>query len=199
MSLFIYDNSANKFGFKDPKMLTTSAQYILRTPEIMTMFTKSLKLSSSSTTPTSRISPPLASLSRSFIRRTSWLLVWCTSCTFWWSRSSWRTRSVFIFLLLQYIWAVAWDFQQFDILTSVDSEEPVQPPFKLRTSKRCSVSSLTLIEYSSDKQRLWSDCIYAQADLSLCWSHIPHCWKSHALAHIICLIWFFTSHQQSFS
>ena len=21
-----------------------------------------------------------------------------------------------------------------------------------------------------------------QADLRLCWSHIPHCWKSHALA-----------------
>ena len=80
------------------------------------------------------------------------------------------------------IWSVAWDFQQFDISTSVDSDEPVQPPFKLRTSKRCSVSSLTLIEYSSDEQMLWSDCAYAQADLSLCWSHIPHCWKSHALA-----------------
>ena len=26
--------------------------------------------------------------------------------------------------------------------------------------------------------------MYAQADLRLCWSHIPHCWKSHALAHI---------------
>ena len=28
-------------------------------------------------------------------------------------------------------------------MTSVDSGEPVQPPFKLRNSKRCSVSSLT--------------------------------------------------------
>ena len=36
------------------------------------------------------------------------------------------------------------------ILTSVDLDEPVQPPFKLRNSKWCSVSSLTLIEYSSD-------------------------------------------------
>ena len=34
-------------------------------------------------------------------------------------------------------------FQQCGILTSVDSGEPVQPPFKLRNSKRCSVSSLT--------------------------------------------------------
>ena len=57
------------------------------------------------------------------------------------------------------------DFQQFDILTSVDSDEPVQPPFKLRASKRCLVSSLTLIEYSSDEQRLWSDCAYALAQL----------------------------------
>ena len=25
---------------------------------------------------------------------------------------------------------------------------------------------------------LWSDCAYTQAGLSLCWSHIPHCWSS---------------------
>ena len=80
------------------------------------------------------------------------------------------------------IGASACDFQQFDILTSVDSDEPLQPPFKLRNSKWRSVSSLTIIEYSSDKQRLWSDCAYAQADLRLCWSHKPNCWKSHALA-----------------
>ena len=23
-----------------------------------------------------------------------------------------------------------------------------------------------------------------QADLRLCWSHIPHCWKSHVVAHM---------------
>ena len=80
-------------------------------------------------------------------------------------------------------WAVAWDFQQFDVLTSVDSDETLQPSFKLRNSKWCSVSSLALIENSSDLQRLWSDCAYTQAGLSLCWSHIPNCWKSHALAH----------------
>ena len=48
------------------------------------------------------------------------------------------------------ILAVTCDFQQCDILTSVDSDEPVQPPYKLRNSKLCSVSSLTVIEYSSD-------------------------------------------------
>ena len=81
-------------------------------------------------------------------------------------------------------WAVECDFQQFDILTSLDSDEPLQPPFKLKHSKRCSVSSLTIIEYSRDLQRLWSDCAYSQADLRLCWSHIPHCWKSHALTQL---------------
>ena len=26
---------------------------------------------------------------------------------------------------------------------------------------------------------------YAQAGLRLCWSNIPHCWKSHVVAHIV--------------
>ena len=70
------------------------------------------------------------------------------------------------------------DFQQCGILTWIDSDEPVQPPFKLFNSR--SVSSLPRIEYSSDWH--WSDCAYAQADLSLCCSHIPYCWKSHVAA-----------------
>ena len=41
-------------------------------------------------------------------------------------------------------------FQQSGFLTSVDSDELVQPPFKLRHSKLCLVSSLTVIEYLSD-------------------------------------------------
>ena len=82
-------------------------------------------------------------------------------------------------------WAVTCDFQQCGILRSVDSDEHVQPLFKLRSYKWCSVNSLTLIDNSSDKQRLWSDCAYAQADLRLCWSHIPHCWQSHAAAQMI--------------
>ena len=49
------------------------------------------------------------------------------------------------------IWAVTCNFQQCCVLTSVNSNEPVQPPFKLRNSKWCSFSSLTLIENSSDK------------------------------------------------
>ena len=56
--------------------------------------------------------------------------------------------------------------------------------FKLRNSKLYSVSSLTVKEYWSERQKLWSDCTYVQADLSLCWMHIPHCWKSHIAAHL---------------
>ena len=33
------------------------------------------------------------------------------------------------------------NFQQCGILSNVDSDEPVQPPFKLRNSKWCLVSS----------------------------------------------------------
>ena len=76
------------------------------------------------------------------------------------------------------------DFQQCGILTSVYPCEPVQPPFRLRNSKYCSVISLILIEFSSDLQRLWSDCAYAQTDLRLCGSHVPQCWKSHVVIHM---------------
>ena len=62
-------------------------------------------------------------------------------------------------------------------------DEPVQHHFKLRNSKWCSVSSCTVIEYLRHLQRLWSDCVYA--GLSLCWSHIPHCWKTHVAAQKI--------------
>ena len=51
---------------------------------------------------------------------------------------------------LKIIRAVTCDFQQCGILASVDSNKPVQSPFKLINSKCCSVSSLTVIEYSSD-------------------------------------------------
>ena len=39
-------------------------------------------------------------------------------------------------------WAATCAFQQYGILTSVHSDEPVQPPFMLRNFKWCSVSSL---------------------------------------------------------
>ena len=58
--------------------------------------------------------------------------------------------------------------------------------YKLRWNALvCCISSGPRVKvYSSDQQTLWSDCAYAQAGLSLCWSHIPHCWKSHATAQM---------------
>ena len=95
------------------------------------------------------------------------------------------------------IWAVTRDFQQWGILTNVDSDEPVQPPYQLRNSKWCSVCSITLVEYSSGKQRLWSDWAYAQGDLRLCSSHILHCWKTHVTAHLVCIfIWPYRRYKQ---
>ena len=40
------------------------------------------------------------------------------------------------------------DFQQCGILTSVDSDEPMHPPVKIRSSKCCLVCTFTVIEYS---------------------------------------------------
>ena len=45
------------------------------------------------------------------------------------------THNSELLILRMYIWAVTCDFQQCGILTSVDSDEPVQPSFKLRNSK----------------------------------------------------------------
>ena len=61
-------------------------------------------------------------------------------------------------------------------------------PPRHRNPKRCPISCPTVTEHSIDKQRLWPDCTYAQADLRPCWSHIPHSRKSRALAQITFII-----------
>ena len=99
----------------------------------------------------------------------------------WW----FQVNPLHITMLCQDNWVMKW-FPQCGILRSVDSYEPVKPPFKLRNSKCCTVSCLTVIEYSSDLQRLLSDWAYMQADLSLCWSHLPNCSKSH----VAIFVWF---------
>ena len=63
-------------------------------------------------------------------------------------------KIVFSILCIVVLWFLKWDTacdsRQCGILISVDSDKPVQPPFKPRNSKLCSVSSLTFIKYSSD-------------------------------------------------
>ena len=46
------------------------------------------------------------------------------------------------------------------------------------------VQSVALQSYNIQATSKGSDQTdQAQADLSICWSHIPHCWKSHVAAH----------------
>ena len=55
-----------------------------------------------------------------------------------------------LFFSKRFPYSMTCDTQQCGFLTSVDSDEPVQLPVKLRNYKWASVSSLTIIEYSSD-------------------------------------------------
>ena len=72
--------------------------------------------------------------------------------------------------LAKCIWGLTWDFKKSGILKSVDSDEPVQPPFKGRNSKWCSVSST---------HRIFMRLTNTQIRLSVCagWSEpmlVPH-------------------------
>ena len=78
---------------------------------------------------------------------------------------------------------VTYVIQQCGILTCVDLYEPMQPPFKLRKTQNDVRSELNSHrKYKQLAKALISLCV-AQAGLNLCWSHIPHCWKSHVTAH----------------
>ena len=57
-------------------------------------------------------------------------------------QSPWSTTSRVCGTLSETILAATCDFQQCGILTSVDSDEPVQPSFKLKNSKWCLISIL---------------------------------------------------------
>ena len=112
-----------------------------------------------------------------FIKNGAFIIVW-TFCSK--KKKIWRGRKKIL--------AVTGDFQQCDILTWIHSDEPVcccSLILNLETSN--AVQSVAyqsvVIEYSREEQRLWSDCTHAQAGLSLCWLHIPYCWKSHILAN----------------
>ena len=56
--------------------------------------------------------------------------LWCFTTKFQMIHKIWSQQET-------HNWATTWDFQQCGILTSVDWEQSVQPPFKLRNSKCC--------------------------------------------------------------
>ena len=56
---------------------------------------------------------------------------------------------------------------------------PVWPVFAVRMKKAWDLSYQL-----SAQRRLWSDWADAQADLSLCWAHMPLCWFCHEAAQL---------------
>ena len=69
-------------------------------------------------------------------------------------------------------------------VTSKDSDKSVHPPSMARIFVYLSLDSLKAVQGTGDQQRLWSDCVDAQADLSLCWSHKSYCRFCRALAQM---------------
>ena len=89
------------------------------------------------------------------------------------------------------------DFQQCGVFTCVDSDEPPQPPFKLRNSKWCSVSSVRVIEIQATskgsdqtaRMRSWSELLLvAQTtllEISCCGSYRESYMRLHVLLKLI--------------
>ena len=59
---------------------------------------------------------------------------------------------------------------------SEDSDQPGHPPSLIRVFAVRMKKSLVLSYLLSAQRRLWSAWADAQADLSLCWAHMPFCW-----------------------
>ena len=70
-------------------------------------------------------------------------------------------------------------------VTSKDSEQPVHPPSMARVLVYPSLDSPKSLEDTRNQRRLWSDCVDAQADLSLHWSHKFNYRFCQALVQII--------------
>ena len=88
-----------------------------------------------------------------------------------------------------YIWAASWQTNKMACAPSEDSDQPGHPPSLIRVFA-VRLKKARLLSYTWSAQRkLWSDWAGAQADLSLCWEHMPFCWFCHDAAHIIILTW----------
>ena len=73
-------------------------------------------------------------------------------------------------------------------VTTKDSNQPFHPPSMARVLVYPSLDSLEAVEDTCNQRKLWSDCMDAQADLSLCWWHKSYCRFCHALAYLNYLI-----------
>ena len=66
-------------------------------------------------------------------------------------------------------------------MASVPCKDSDQPPVFTVHMKKAQVLSYPL----STQWRLWSDWVYAQADLCLCWGHISFCWFCNEAALLV--------------
>ena len=66
---------------------------------------------------------------------------------------------------------------------SKDSDQHGHPPSLIRVFAVRMKKAWVLSYPLSAQWRLWSDWADAQADLSLCWEHMPFCWFCHEVAH----------------
>ena len=82
------------------------------------------------------------------------------------------------------IWAASWQNQQNDCAPSKDSDQPGHPPSLIRVFAVHSVGSLGPKVSSCGLRRLWSDWADAQAEMSLCWAHMPFRWFWCETAHL---------------
>ena len=81
-------------------------------------------------------------------------------------------------------WAAAWQNQQNDLCT----QRRLGSAWASALSDQSSLSTWrnlgSLASQMSGQQRLWSEWVDAQADLSLRWAHRSFCWFCHAAAQI---------------
>ena len=70
-------------------------------------------------------------------------------------------------------------------VTSKDSDQSVHPPSMAGVIFHPSSDNPESVQGTCDQRRLWLDCAYAQADLSLRWSHKCYCMFCRAMVHII--------------
>ena len=67
---------------------------------------------------------------------------------------------------------------------SEDSDQPGHPPSLIRAFA-VHLKIPWVLSYSlSAQRRLWPDWADAQADLSLCWAHLPFCWFCRATTQL---------------
>ena len=67
---------------------------------------------------------------------------------------------------------------------SEDSDQPGHLPSLIRVFTVHMKKAWILSYPLSAQRRLWSDWADAQADLTLCWAHMPFCWFCHQVAHM---------------